>query len=76
MRNFGSLLTNRAKLQGFIVSEHTDLWPQAQSELEELFAAGKLKYQETIAEGLENAPRAFIGMLKGENVGTQVVKLV
>jgi NADPH-dependent curcumin reductase len=76
VRNFGSLLTNRAKLQGFIVSEHTDLWPQGQSELESLFAAGKLKYRESIAEGLENAPRTFIGMLKGENFGKQLVKLV
>ncbi len=75
LRNFGSLLTNRAMVRGFIVSEHTDLWPQAQSELEALFAAGKLKYRETIAEGLENAPRAFIGMLKGENFGKQLVKL-
>jgi NADPH-dependent curcumin reductase len=40
-----------------------------------LLAAGRLKYRESIAEGLENAPRAFIGMLKGENFGKQLVKL-
>lgn len=76
IRNFGALLTNRAKLQGFIVSEHTDLWPQAMQELENLVSSGQLKYRETIAEGLQNAPAAFIGMLKGENLGKQLVKIV
>ena len=75
LRHFSSLLTNRAKLQGFIVNEHFNLWPQAQKELGQLFAEGKLKYRETIAEGLDSAPQAFIGMLKGENFGKQLVKL-
>jgi hypothetical protein len=74
-RHFGALLTNRAKAQGFIVSDHTDLWPQAQKELGELAASGKLKYRESVAQGLENAPRAFIGLLKGENFGKQLVKI-
>ena len=76
IRNFGALLTNRAKLQGFIVSEHLDLWPQAMQELESLASSGQLKYRETIAEGLHNAPAAFIGMLKGENFGKQLIKVV
>lgn len=76
LRNYGAILVNRAKVQGFIVSEHAELFPQARQELTELFTSGKLKYRETIAEGLENAPRAFIGMLKGENFGKQLVKLV
>lgn len=76
IRNFGALLTNRAKLQGFIVSEHLDLWPQAMQELESLASSGQLKYRETIAEGLHNAPAAFIGMLKGENLGKQLIKVV
>lgn len=75
VRNFGSFLINRVKLQGFIVSEHTDLWPQAQKELAQLRAEGKLKYRESVTEGLDNAPRAFIGMLNGENFGKQLVKL-
>lgn len=75
LRNFGAFLINRVKLQGFIVSEHTDLWPQAQSELEQLLTSGRLKYRESIAEGLENAPKAFIGMLRGENFGKQLIKL-
>ena len=75
IRHFASLLINRVKLQGFIVGEHADLRPQALEELGQLVATGKLKYRESIAEGLDAAPRAFIGMLKGENLGKQLVKL-
>jgi NADPH-dependent curcumin reductase CurA len=70
------LLTNRMKLQGFIVSEHMDLWPQALAELGTLVATGKLKYRETVAQGIEAAPDAFLGLLKGRNFGKQLVKLV
>ena len=75
LRNFGSLLTNRVTLQGFIVSEHTETWPQAMQELSKLVAAGTLKYRESVVQGIEHAPAAFIGMLKGENLGKQLVKL-
>jgi len=70
------LLTNRLTLRGFIVSEHMDLWPQALRELGSLVAAGKLKYRETVANGIESAPEAFLGLLKGKNFGKQLVKLV
>lgn len=70
------LLTNRLTLRGFIVSEHMDLWPQALKELGSLVAAGKLKYRETVANGIESAPEAFLGLLKGKNFGKQLVKLV
>ncbi|HEY4386976.1 MAG TPA: NADP-dependent oxidoreductase [Ktedonobacteraceae bacterium] len=76
MRNYGAILINRTKVQGFIVSEHAHSHAQARKELQELIASGKLKYRESIAEGLENAPRALIGMLRGENFGKQLVKLV
>ena len=51
------------------------LWPQALQELGKLVAEGKLKYRESVAHGLESAPRAFISMLKGENFGKQLVRL-
>lgn len=70
------LLTNRLTLRGFIVSEHMDLWPQALKELGGLVATGKLKYRETVANGIESAPEAFLGLLKGRNFGKQLVKLV
>jgi len=76
IQNVRSLLTNRVLLQGFIVADHMELWPQALAELAQQVAAKRIRYRETVAQGLSSAPRAFIGMLKGENVGKQLVKLV
>ena len=70
------LLTQRLKLQGFIVSEHMSLWPQALKELGGLVASGQLKYRETVAQGIAAAPEAFLGLLKGKNFGKQLVKLI
>jgi hypothetical protein len=70
------ILINRMKVQGFIVSEHMPLWPQALTELGERVANGTLKYRETVAQGIESAPEAFIGLLKGRNFGKQLVKLI
>ena len=70
------LLTNRVKLEGFIVSEHMEVWPDALKELGTLVATGKLKYRETVAQGIASAPEAFRGLLKGKNFGKQLVKLV
>lgn len=76
MKNLRSILVNRIRMQGFIVSDRFDLWPRAKSELAGWLKAGKLKCRESVAHGLEQAPKAFIGMLKGENFGKQLVKLV
>ena len=70
------ILTNRLKIQGFIVSEHMEVWPGALKELGTLVASGKLRPRETVAQGLEAAPEAFLGLLKGKNVGKQLVKLI
>src|SRR4051812_8742648 len=75
VKNFQSILTNRIKVQGFIVSDRMELWAKALPELIGWVAAGKIKYRESITQGLENAPKAFIGLLKGENFGKQLVKL-
>jgi NADPH-dependent curcumin reductase CurA len=69
------ILTNRLKVQGFIVSEHMDIWPEALTELGTLVATGKLHPRESVAQGLEAAPEAFLGLLKGKNFGKQLVKL-
>ena len=76
MANPSLILVSRLKLQGFIVSEHMNLWPQALKELGTMVATSKLKYRETAAEGLAAAPEAFLGLLKGRNFGKQLVKLV
>jgi NADPH-dependent curcumin reductase CurA len=69
------ILVNRMRVEGFIISEHTDIWPEALHELGTLLAAGALKYRETVAEGIESAPEAFLGLLKGRNIGKQLVRL-
>jgi NADPH-dependent curcumin reductase len=69
------LLTSRLKLQGFIVSEHMQDWPQALQELAAGVASGKIRFRESVAQGLENAPTAFLGLLKGQNFGKQLVRL-
>jgi hypothetical protein len=73
--NPGMFLVARFKMQGFIISDHLNLWPEGLSALGALVASGKMKYQEQIAEGLAAAPGAFIGMLKGHNFGKQLVRL-
>jgi len=69
------ILKSRLKVQGFIVSEHMEFWPEALKELGGLVASGKLRARESVAQGLEAAPEAFLGLLKGKNFGKQLVKL-
>jgi NADPH-dependent curcumin reductase CurA len=76
IHNMRVLLSMRLTLQGFIVSEHMELWPQGLAETGTLVATGKIKYRETIADGLAEAPSAFLGLLRGKNFGKQLVKLI
>jgi hypothetical protein len=75
VKNLVAAVGMRVKLQGFIVSDHLNRWPEALKELSEGVRSGKIKYRETVTQGIENAPRAFIGLLKGENFGKQLVKV-
>ncbi len=70
------ILMSRLRIQGFIVSEHMEVWPEALKELGTLVGTGKLKPRESVALGIEAAPEAFLGLLKGKNFGKQIVKLV
>ncbi len=76
MTNPALILVNRLKVEGFIVSEHMEVWPEALKELGTLVATKKLNVRETIAEGIAAAPEAFLGLLKGKNFGKQLVKLI
>lgn len=76
LSNPALILVNRLKVQGFIVSEHMEVWPEALTELGGLVATGKLKFRESVAHGIEAAPEAFLGLLKGRNFGKQLVKLI
>lgn len=75
LQNPQLLVRNRMRMEGFIISEHMERWPVAQAELCDLIVSGKLKYRESIAQGLASAPQAFIGMLQGRNFGKQLVDL-
>jgi NADPH-dependent curcumin reductase len=75
-RRLRSVLVNRIRMQGMIVFDWKDRYAEALQGLAAHLAAGRLKYRESIVEGLDNAPRALAGLLKGENFGKQLVKLV
>src|SRR5271166_367336 len=68
-------LVRRIKMEGFIVSDHMDLWPQAIGELIGHIAAKRLTWRETIREGLENAPQALVDLLHGENFGKMLIRV-
>ncbi len=76
IHNLHAVLSMRLLVQGFIVSEHMEFWPQGLTELGQRVAEGKLKYRETVSDGLASAPEAFMGLLRGKNFGKQLVKLV
>jgi NADPH-dependent curcumin reductase CurA len=69
------LLTKRMKIEGFIIVDHLEVWPEALATLAAMVVSGKLKYRESVAQGIESAPEAFLGLLKGRNFGKQLVKL-
>ncbi|MGZ5492035.1 MAG: NADP-dependent oxidoreductase [Thermoanaerobaculia bacterium] len=73
--NLGSILVNRALIQGLIIFDHVDRMPAFLRDMSQWLREGKIKYREDVIQGLENAPRAFIGLLKGENIGKRVVQV-
>jgi NADPH-dependent curcumin reductase CurA len=69
------MVGRRVRMQGFIVSDFAPFFEPARRAMGELVRSGRLKYKEDIVEGIERAPRAFIGLLRGENFGKLQVKL-
>jgi len=63
------------RLEGFIVSNHFDLMPAFLQEMAGLVASGKMKWKETVEEGIENAPKAFLNLFSGDNFGKMLVKI-
>lgn len=74
-RWLGQLVVKQAKVQGFLVSAYAERFPEGRRQLARWLKQGKLKYREDVAQGIESAPQAFIGMLQGENMGKQLVQL-
>jgi len=74
-RKLGTLIQKRAKVEGLLVSDFATRWSEAGQRLGRWVAEGKLTNRETVTDGLENAPGAFLGLFEGENVGKQLVKV-
>jgi hypothetical protein len=68
-------ITKRLTLKGFIVSDHMDRGMQFHADMGAWIREGKIKWKETVIDGIENAPKAFIGLFKGENFGKMLVKV-
>jgi len=73
--NLAMILIRRARMQGFIVFEHWDNYPTFLSEVGPLVAGGKIDYEETVRDGLEAAPAAFLALFEGANQGKMLVRL-
>ena len=74
-RGLRAVLVNRIRMQGMIIFDWKDRYGEALPTLASYVAAGKLKYRESIVEGLDNAPRALIALLRGDNFGKQLVRI-
>ena len=70
------LLTQRARAEGFMVYQFTDRFPEGLRQMAQWIREGRITYRETITEGIENAPKAFIGLFTGQNIGKQIVRVV
>jgi NADPH-dependent curcumin reductase CurA len=73
--NLTPLLVNRATIRGMLVFDHTDRFPDFLRDMSQWLREGKVKVREDVIEGLENAPRAFLGLFRGENIGKRIVKV-
>jgi NADPH-dependent curcumin reductase len=73
--NLRSLLVYRARIEGFLVYDHWDHAPAFERDMTLWLREGKIRYREDFVDGLENAPRALIGMLRGENFGKLIVRV-
>ncbi|WP_055695800.1 NADP-dependent oxidoreductase [Streptomyces prasinopilosus] len=74
-RNLARLIQTRGRIEGFLVSDHNDLRSEFVREVGGWIASGELKYRETVVEGIENNLEAFLGVLRGDNIGKMIVKL-
>jgi len=74
-RNLAHIVAKSLKMEGFIVSNFLDMIPAFYSDMGKWISEGKIKWEETVVDGIENAPRAFLGLFSGANVGKMLVRL-
>ena len=73
--NLAYIITKKLTMQGFIVTDHFDKMQQFHKDMAQWIGENKIKWKETVVDGIENAPGAFIGLFKGENFGKMIVKI-
>lgn len=73
--NLSHAVRKRLTMQGFIVSDHADRLPPFHQDMHTWIQAGQIRWEETIVDGIENAPKAFIGLFTGDNMGKMLVRL-
>jgi NADPH-dependent curcumin reductase CurA len=69
------ILTKRLTVRGFIVWDFSAQMPQFQTDMSQWLREGRIKYKEDITDGLENAPRELVGLLRGENFGKKIIRV-
>ncbi|MDQ3434480.1 MAG: NADP-dependent oxidoreductase [Actinomycetota bacterium] len=74
-RNMAAMVVSRVTMRGFIVTDHYDLYPRFVEEVSGYVDSGEMKYRETVVDGIERMPEAFIGLLEGENIGKMLVRV-
>ena len=75
VKNLAQLVVKEARMLGFSVRYHEDQLPAFAAQMSEWLRSGRIKYREDVVEGLKNAPRALIGLLRGENFGKLLVRV-
>ena len=74
-RNLPALIASRVTVRGFLVIDHYDLYPRFVEEMAGYVQSGAMKYRETVVDGIERMPEAFIGLLEGDNLGKMLVRV-
>ncbi len=74
-RNLFMVVTKRLRMEGFLISDHLDRFPEFLARAQDWVREGRLRYRETVIDGIENAPSAFLGLLRGESIGKMIVKV-